>query len=122
MRISDWSSDVCSSDLRPLAAREDGQQLALARQVEADDDTLVAMFDEEAVRAVGTRAHQLELVGGEPEPLDIVGGARLGVRHEDLRCRLFDDRDGAPAWEGGLCALGRKADNTAQLDDRNSVV
>src|SRR3546814_8217066 len=76
------------------------------------------MFDEEAVRAVGKRAHQLELVGGEPEPLDIVGGARLGVRHEDLRCRLFDDRAGDPASEGVLCALGRKADNTAQLADR----
>src|SRR3546814_9534164 len=60
MRISDWSSDVCSSDL----------------------------------------------------------GARLGVRHEDLRCRLFDDRAGDPAFEGVLCALGRKADNTAQLADR----
>src|SRR3546814_15371632 len=31
---------------------------------------------------------------------------------------LFDDRAGDPAFEGVLCALGRKADNTAQLADR----
>src|SRR3546814_16541870 len=64
------------------------------------------------------RALFLSLVGDGPEPLDIVGGARLGVRHEDLRCRLFDDRAGDPAFEGVLFALGRKADNTAQLADR----
>src|SRR3546814_8314087 len=84
-RVAALGAQLVEQAHRPLAAREDGQQLALARQVEADDDTLVAMFDEEAVRAVGKRAHQLELVGGEPEPLDIVGGARSEEHTSELQ-------------------------------------
>src|SRR3546814_10489615 len=46
MRISDWSSDVCSSDLRvdPL-----GQALAVVEPVDADHDRAVARAAGEAV-------------------------------------------------------------------------
>src|SRR3546814_9941828 len=37
MRISDWNSDVCSSDLRLDGAGEDLEQRRLAAAVDADD-------------------------------------------------------------------------------------
>src|SRR3546814_20534049 len=79
-RVAALGAQLVEQAHRPLAAREDGQQLALARQVEADDDTPVAMFDEGALRAVGQRAPHLELVGGELEPPDIVCSSCLGGR------------------------------------------
>src|SRR3546814_5066404 len=52
MRISDWSSDVCSSDLRVLAERE-----AARRTLAADLDADIAdhvMHHEQWMRAQGT--------------------------------------------------------------------
>src|SRR3546814_9151177 len=34
MRISDWSSDVCSSDLRPEAVRDDCRLLAIRKHIQ----------------------------------------------------------------------------------------
>ena len=52
---------------RSLAARQDGQQLRLAGQVEPRDDAFVAMLDQEATAVAGKRADQLKLVRGEAE-------------------------------------------------------
>src|SRR3546814_6495923 len=45
MRISDWSSDVCSSDLRRLAQRLHGGALA---RVHLDGEADVAVLDDQA--------------------------------------------------------------------------
>src|SRR3546814_20943149 len=44
MRISDWSSDVCSSDLHPFGARQARRHVACA--VERDRRIAVAMHDQ----------------------------------------------------------------------------
>src|SRR3546814_5400513 len=72
MRISDWSSDVCSSDLEHVAGREDEQLLAavlhLGAAVLAVDD-LVADLDVErhtvavVVDAARTDRKDLALLG-----------------------------------------------------------
>ncbi len=69
------------------------------------------MPDEEAVRAIWQSTDELIFLCGEPEAVDIILGPRLGVDHEDLRCRLLDDGAGDFAFERILRALRGKADN-----------
>src|SRR3546814_3507669 len=58
MRISDWSSDVCSSDLRDAAQRlHGGDGPVKARAVVADDSHLVAAPDTEGQESGGEVAH-----------------------------------------------------------------
>src|SRR3546814_10248429 len=78
MRISDWSSDVCSSDLR-LAAIED---LSLITEL-ADDGALIVIFihppgvgDDAAASGVVTRLEQA--LRHSAVPLDAV---RVAVMH-----------------------------------------
>src|SRR3546814_2029033 len=44
MRISDWSSDVCSSDLGVIDAGQDGPSLMLAIKQAADEGALIALL------------------------------------------------------------------------------
>src|SRR3546814_12245573 len=92
MRISDWSSDVCSSDL-PAARREQAvQETALAAQQHA--------FEEPAVGRHGALGHQpredrMTLQEVE-DPARHVGGEALhhAVRHEHpfaVRARQADE-------------------------------
>src|SRR3546814_8221782 len=57
MRISDWSSDVCSSDLKALAvARANGtfdSMEALARRAELPGRALRSLADADACRSIG---------------------------------------------------------------------
>src|SRR3546814_11223597 len=86
MRISDWSSDVCSSDLRTLGltrsqwsvlahlARNEGiNQAALAETLEIEPITLVRLLD---------RLEAAEWVERQPDPND--RRARL-LRSEESR-------------------------------------
>src|SRR3546814_5821325 len=74
MRISDWSSDVCSSDLRRLEAQavvrlqHQGGRKGLAREA------LVEVADEDLVDLVGADAGVLERLQGDAsdEGFDIV--------------------------------------------------
>src|SRR3546814_11200711 len=53
MRISDWSSDVCSSDLRgwrPEATREAAREMALAQPLVALADALLAKRHRQALK------------------------------------------------------------------------
>src|SRR3546814_10903392 len=70
MRISDWSSDVCSSDLRQQAA-----------QVEGGDRPAAAAGGRELGDDGADHRHELEAVAGEAE----------GVQHARRRRRRSDD-------------------------------
>src|SRR3546814_3646709 len=88
MRISDWSSDVCSSDLG--AAERQGRELdeLYARIVEADaaDHLLLVIRDEKALLARGRVApigHAGRLLG-EPGQAEALQEATLGVEREHV--------------------------------------
>src|SRR3546814_21179511 len=62
MRISDWSSDVCSSDLRTQQRREDGKGGNDRQDHEGDDGSLVA---EQPAGGVLPQAAPIELLDAE---------------------------------------------------------
>src|SRR3546814_9705575 len=107
MRISDWSSDVCSSDLRAKALDLDFAAGAEAVTV-IDGDTLT-LADGREIRLVGIQAPKLALgrAGFQPWPLAEEAKARLaaltlgrslglgfggrrGDRHGRVLAHLFD--------------------------------
>jgi len=55
------------------------QKAAHAREVEPGDHAVVGLLDEEAARGVRQGAHQVELVLGQAEAFDIVGGPGAGI-------------------------------------------
>src|SRR3546814_15329091 len=80
MRISDWSSDVCSSDLLARAVAGDGAQVA-RRQVEADRAPLSG-GERDALEAAKRDARRTgDVREGEVKLRDIVAGALPGVGH-----------------------------------------
>src|SRR3546814_6211203 len=76
MRISDWSSDVCSSDLpRGIALSEDNSLLYIC----VGDDDHIEVLDTETLEVVDTLPS-----GPDPELLVISpDGTRLYVANED---------------------------------------
>src|SRR3546814_9137278 len=107
MRISDWSSDVCSSDLRAKALDLDFAAGAEAVTV-IDGDTLT-LADGREIRLVGIQAPKLALgrAGFQPWPLaeeakarlaaftlgrslDLGFGGRRGDRHGRVLAHLLD--------------------------------
>src|SRR3546814_1699683 len=76
MRISDWSSDVCSSDLLDTVAAEPGHLETLALQLLGDNDFIV---DEEV------RIHL------QTTDLEVQPGS--GERHRDCEQLLRNGRD-----------------------------
>src|SRR3546814_19137395 len=83
MRISDWSSDVCSSDLKALHARSDaavslGQRQVVdqPRQARVENRAVVAAglvtdgAGEPALADAGRPDHRAVLVGGDPVALE----------------------------------------------------
>src|SRR3546814_9369921 len=81
MRISDWSSDVCSSDLLDDAADGDGDQRKEAEQADIAFERLVA----EALFGGLGRHDQGSLLGGNGRQRTVRGGVMTGFGH-----RLFD--------------------------------
>src|SRR3546814_10860043 len=87
MRISDWSSDVCSSDLR---VREAGT----AEILDSDGNTL-AYDSEDSARAALLEAEYVEYDGLDPEDAQARGFALEQVRppqgesDEALRRQMF---------------------------------
>src|SRR3546814_2239593 len=79
MRISDWSSDVCSSDLRPLSFTFDGKAMT-----GLEGDTLASALLANGVHLVGRsfKYHRPRgiLGAGSDEP-----NALVGIRREDGR-------------------------------------
>src|SRR3546814_6376836 len=93
MRISDWSSDVCSSDLsdlaRSLPALGDGR--SNRRLLEADDGKPGGWTHDEFANAIGRAVGQRVMPMALPQPL-----LRLVARGDRLvrgaRARLTPDR------------------------------
>src|SRR3546814_12690434 len=119
MRISDWSSDVCSSDLRLAAEVRRPQHLrfGLLNEVADIDDVVV-------LQAVGRTDRQLKLVDlAEQVPvelelvvdlLDLMDRLRLLEVDEELKLVLKDargqrhrilrrDQRGRGSWRDSVC-------------------
>src|SRR3546814_12835720 len=103
MRISDWSSDVCSSDLGKFVPRADGEAIIAAIDAVADpapqrDGDRAIMLD----REIGDAAPRIEAVRRGKG----VGRARLLARRTAAapfaprhRRRQIDAIGRAPFWE-----------------------
>src|SRR3546814_20438861 len=107
MRISDWSSDVCSSDLLPddLARAEVADEAHRARMAETaiEGAADLARYAERSPIGVGDEHHLIFLpVGGGEQPF-----ARAVARH--LRLAHRRAADDAPVGQPGaplLCVVG----------------
>src|SRR3546814_3357380 len=71
MRISDWSSDVCSSDLIPAVAREAFETLGL--RIEAQHRVGAEVGDPDLVGLVDIDRVRTRLVAGEFPGLPVAG-------------------------------------------------
>src|SRR3546814_1255944 len=82
MRISDWSSDVCSSDLGPLEVF--GQTAIAVDPCEgAFDDPSSGMDDEAGL--IGEFADDFDRNGGGvPDAIAVVGAVGIGARDEGM--------------------------------------
>src|SRR3546814_9129131 len=83
MRISDWSSDVCSSDLDEVArlAAIDAEIEAIAEAEGEDSDGIEPLSDERDTITEGMRAFNAEQVA--------VGGVALWVSHDGSLGKSF---------------------------------
>src|SRR3546814_20137437 len=104
MRISDWSSDVCSSDLRRIALFGDADQ-----DGRAVDHRRVAQHDAAFVERI-ERANALGLQ---------LRGRRDGARTAGLLVMARHQIDAALRLEALLC---QSLDRLAQSDQRSLVV
>src|SRR3546814_15606883 len=87
MRISDWSSDVCSSDLNPGAdgdAADCGQPRIGIRAAQRD-------------RTSGVAAEQVIAAAEDSQKLEVCRLCPNGNRAGATRCHLAGDRQGAAA-------------------------
>src|SRR3546814_7294747 len=102
MRISDWSSDVCSSDLvrlaKPGAAELDRRGQLFDRLILTEDDALEVRVQRlEHLLVVGGDGFRRDARNGRDDCLHLAGGDRLlalGRRHQHLRrAHLVDHVD-----------------------------
>src|SRR3546814_6326814 len=121
MRISDWSSDVCSSDLDPAAQRylDQGRTLGARGQ-----DRLREVFpDEDEIRQhrAGVREIRAQTAGHHAHALSPPPRCKKENRNEscsrNLRLRRHDDpgqsRDGS--FRLALVQPARSAEHTSEL-------
>src|SRR3546814_2127191 len=102
MRISDWSSDVCSSDLDDIAARIGGEEFAVLLP-ECDTDAAYG-FAERLRAAV---AAETFTPGGESQRITIsIGIAELSSAH-DSRAGLMAAADRSEEHTSELQSLMR---------------
>src|SRR3546814_4442384 len=94
MRISDWSSDVCSSDL-------------------FDHNALMALLHQKRMAFRGqVFAHQFEFGFGQCEAFDIIAPRTEGIRQHDFGGDLFQNRMADVALE----RIGRRSEeHTSEL-------
>src|SRR3546814_15432261 len=100
MRISDWSSDVCSSDLLPVhqGAAAQARNLEARMPPGADDAGDVGAVADD-VPAGGGRAVGVPGVGAEPALQVRVAFVPAGVEHRHLEVRGLAN---SPAVDGRL--------------------
>src|SRR3546814_20313805 len=103
MRISDWSSDVCSSDLRVDRHREVDNQPGgdAARRTEHGLAALDAVQRQRALR-VGERGGAAGGDEGIAAAADQVGGKEVGVGSE-IADDALDEEIGRASWRERVC-------------------
>src|SRR3546814_6420201 len=118
MRISDWSSDVCSSDLEPFLARDDERGLGaqLFERLGIDGRVIGARDADQLardMRGIGERPHQVE--DREAADLAADGGDLLyrrvvvgGEQEGDAEIGEWRLRDGARALHVEAEKIGRE--------------
>src|SRR3546814_13361895 len=112
MRISDWSSDVCSSDLGELADNPRAALLfhwkSLRRQVRVEGP-VEPVGETEADVYFATRSRDSQLgawASDQSRPLD--SRATFEARYDELRARFEgDDVPRPPRWSGFRVQIGR---------------
>src|SRR3546814_18182213 len=95
VRISDWSSDVCSFDLRRLAARPAGH---LSRRLSDGNEPAVHA----GLRRALPQPRQGRQPAGDPARLDrdfLAAAHAVDLPRRPLRLRLVSHRDGRDAGE-----------------------
>src|SRR3546814_17957546 len=95
MRISDWSSDVCSSDLRITKER--------ARRRHVDDRAAVALVHQ---RNGVLAAEENALAHDRVDPAELLKAAFLDIGHRDHAFTVHEDVEAAEA----LLALAHNVD------------
>src|SRR3546814_2232129 len=110
MRISDWSSDVCSSDLVGEGAAHHDLVVAAAAAVGIEVLTVDLMILEvEPGGAVG-----LDAAGGR----DVIGGDRIAQDRERLR---LDDVGNGRRRHLHTLEIGRSEEHTSELQSLMSI-
>src|SRR3546814_4766688 len=80
MRISDWSSDVCSSDLVALARRQGFEIVAACQQLGRDIDLARTDFEQELQQVGDQRAFLAEPGFAIVARRHLARGQRFGIR------------------------------------------
>src|SRR3546814_18067938 len=112
MRISDWSSDVCSSDLLEVALAEALVTLALDDLEEHRPDDVLGEDLQQAAAVRRRRAVDQDLAGREPR--EVLAVARqaavdllvVGIRHAFLE----SDALALEGRDGGIDVVGAERD------------
>src|SRR3546814_4478957 len=79
MRISDWSSDVCSSDLKPNI--QEAENRVMAQILLAEDDASMREFLAKALRNAG---HHVVAVGDGLDAMESLDGFRADLLLADV--------------------------------------
>src|SRR3546814_9508619 len=102
MRISDWSSDVCSSDLVPLEARQADDQLdvqtealAVVARADADLGRHPAVLGDLHLLLSGGELDGAEEAGGVAGSKELLGIVAFAARPAELFRRGEGDGEGA---------------------------
>src|SRR3546814_9275604 len=101
MRISDWSSDVCSSDLKPAKEEEKPAKEAVAEDEEEEDEAAASTPEGKRVKA-SPLARKIAKEKG----IDIskVAGSAPGGRIVKKDVEAYEPEKAAPAAEAGASA------------------
>src|SRR3546814_16713647 len=99
MRISDWSSDVCSSDLRIKAAGE----AALAQMADVDAVLRTAEEVREAIRAARLALEKAVKAEKENRKASIVSDARMAVKDHHAALNASLEENGSAACRERVC-------------------
>src|SRR3546814_10722216 len=105
MRISDWSSDVCSSDLKPNI--QEAENRVMAQILLAEDDASMREFLAKALRNAG---HHVVAVGDGLDAMESLDGFRADLLLADV---VMPGLDGielarrAAKLQPGLKEIGR---------------
>src|SRR3546814_16605099 len=93
MRISDWSSDVCSSDLRLIAGRKDHGMIHGVKFLERFLALLVAPIGAvEDTAAGGAAAEAVERVLARGAAVVVEGHAPVVIGHDQARFASSEER------------------------------